>query len=284
MAGKRMINSNVCESQKLNSVSFEAAELWFRLITVVDDNGNYYRDSLRVYANLMQEKNHCTQESTEKALRELSKIGLISVYKEDKREYLHLTDFEKHQNLRNDLSADVSYPLHPSTLGPAYTENGTRRDKCVRPQTEPEQDGTSRNVSALEVEVKEEDEVGGQSPVRQSFPDEETHQEGNFALFKKLFKSVAGVRVKDFKSRVEQYQELCRKFGEQEVLDAINAWVAQEGGKASTKRDNWAVKNFLDAVPEIIEEKKAAPEPDQEPEEIAKMPSGGPSLSKELML
>ena len=41
MAGKRMIHANICESRKLSTISLAAETLYYRLLTRVDDDGNF---------------------------------------------------------------------------------------------------------------------------------------------------------------------------------------------------------------------------------------------------
>jgi hypothetical protein len=277
-----MIHDRVCESQKLNKVSFEAGELWFRLITRVDDNGNYYRDALRVYANCVSEKEGSTQQSTEKALKDLTKVGLISVYEADGRQYLHLTDFDKHQSLRKDLAADVAYPVHPSELGPAFTENGERRDKCVRERTEPERAVPMRyeeeTKRPLEVEVKGEGEGEVGSHV---------HHDGRFSNFQTCFRDALGraTKPKPFDTAVQKYTELCRKFSETEVLDAINAYVSLHG-KGSLYKNKFADRNFLfDEAEDLILAKKNGTlnPPTDESEDPAGRIGGACGIPEELM-
>jgi hypothetical protein len=246
VSGSRMIHDKVCESQKLNSVSFEAAELWFRLLTVVDDNGNYYADPLRVYANLMSEKELATMESTDAALKALQKSGLVLIYKADKRSYLHITDFEKHQSLRKDLAADVSHPLHPSDAGPAYTENGKRRDMCVRPRTELEQSVTEPNRTEQESRFKGEVEVKGEGKdqVESVRDDEFFPKEPNYGSFVECWKEVNGITPISIPQLREAYRRVCRKYNETDVLDAINEW--SRGKSKKQRKHEFGPKNFLE--------------------------------------
>ena len=260
-----MIHDNVCESRKLNSVSFEAAELWFRLLTVVDDNGNYYGGPAKVYVNLMEEKKGASQKSTEKSLRDLNDVGLIQIYEADGRTYLHITDFSEHQNLRKDLSADVSYPLHPATFGPAYTKDGERRDKCVRPGNGPERVVTDcsepETARPLEVEVKGEEEVEGEV-------DGTELTSSDLKTFKTVFREQTGAKAKIGTKTGEKLAGLCGRYGMTRVLDALPKWVEDEGGKTAIQNDKkkreWASSNFLRDAEEIIEAMKAGvfePEP-----------------------
>jgi len=284
-----MIHDNVCESQKVNSISFEAEALWFRLLTVVDDNGNYYRDVRRVFPALMLEKKGADEASAERAIKELLKVGLVVKYDADEREYLHIVDFEKYQDLRLDGFACVQFPIHPPELGQGYTKEG-RRSSVLRTAEEPKKavrtqlDSGSRVVPAqchaleVEVEVKEEGEVEGEVPT--------THREGNYNKFREAFKSAIGraTKPKPYPKNVERYQELCRRFGEDEVLDAINAYVALHG-KAALYKNKYADSNFLhDEAEDLIKAKldgTLAP-PEEESDEISRV-AGPRGVAPELM-
>jgi len=266
-----MIHDKICESRKVNAVDFYAEALWVRLLTKADDNGNYYRDVRRVHANCMLEKPKSSELATERALKSLLKVGLLKQYEADGREYVHLADFHEWQELRSDKGARIDHPVHPPNMGGAYIGEGLRRDTWVaqfqrESETHGEQEG-NRSVPCTspagrpevevegEVEVKEEVEV--ESPTTHSEDENpEEHQEGNFDVFRKVFREAAGVRVKPYTRDVEAYQAACRKHGEDEVLDLINDWVREEGGKAVTRKNKWAVKNFLDAVDELSDERK----------------------------
>lgn len=274
-----MIHDKLIDSHKVNSVSFEAEALFVRLITLADDNGNYYGDLLRIFANAVPEKKGATQDSTQKALKELTKIGLLIEYEGDRRQHVHIADFEKHQDLRKDLSAQVEFPLHPSALGPAYTENGERRDKCVRPRTEPERGVTGPNGHETECGLEVEVEVKGKEQVEGSDETSFEPVEPNFYTFQRAFKQAAGIKPKDFVGSVERYKALGRKYGEQEVLDSINDWVERRGGKRVTRKDVWSPKNFLEEAEDILD---ARLEAKSEPGEGAVMP-GPRGVREELM-
>lgn len=277
-----MIHENVCESRKVNSISFEAEALWFRILTRVDDNGNYYRDARRVFPAIMLEKRGCTEELVEKWLRELIRIGLVAEFEADEREYLHVVDFEKYQDLRQDGFASIKYPIHPSNLGPGYTKEGRRSlvlrngeelKKAVRERCESGPTPVIDECHAIEVEV----EVKGKEEVEGEVSDDETFEpvEPNFYTFQRAFKQAAGIKPKDFVGSVERYKVLGRKYGEQEVLDSINTWVEQKGGKAVTRRSIWSPKNFLEEAEDILDARIEAKNEPPEGEEISRMAKAG---------
>lgn len=277
-----MIHDNVCESQKVNSISFEAEALWFRLLTVVDDNGNFYRDVRRIYPALLLEKKGASEGSTERAIKELLRVRLVAMFTADQRQYIHVIDFEKYQDLRLDGFACVQFPIHPSEMGAGYTGEG-RRSAVLReaealeiPVVEQYETGdipVVRRSRALEVEV----EVKGKEEVEVTSTSEiEDHKPPNYRDFQRCFKQAAGRNPKTFPQLVERYEVLCRKYGEHGVLDSINAWVEQKGGKAVVRKTEWAPKNFLvDDAEDILDARIDAANEPLEGEEISRMARAG---------
>lgn len=126
MPGKRMIHDNALRSKKLNGISFGAGELWFRLLLLVDDNGNYFGDRLVIYANAMRSKKGSTAELVEGFVGELLDVKLIEEYRVSSEDepYIHIVSFHEYQTLRKDRPITVTYPLHPGEMGPAFKESG----------------------------------------------------------------------------------------------------------------------------------------------------------------
>lgn len=253
-----MIHENVCESQKTNSISFEAETLWYRILTRVDDNGNYYRDARRVFPAVMLEKKNASEALVEKWLRELLKIELIAIFEADGREYLHIVDFEKYQDLRQDGYASVQYPIHPLELGQGYTKEG-RRSSVLRTESAPQKAVREQSLSSSgrvftgpsEIEVEVKGEVEGEVV-------SSSHREGKFNNFRDAFKRALGraTKPKPYTSHVEKYQELCRRNGENEVLDAINSFVSLHGKQVLLK-NKYADRDFLmDECQDLIDAKK----------------------------
>lgn len=286
-----MIHDRICESRKTNSIDFYAEVVWVRLLTKADDNGNYYRDVRRIHANCMLEKPRASEDDTEKAIKALLKVGLLKEYEADDRKYIHLTDFHEWQELRTDKNAHIDHPVHPPRFGGAYIGEGLRRDTWVnqfqreaeaggeptgdRPVTHSEPEGRPKG----EVEVKE--EVEGE--------DEGTHHhpDGNFRRFQEAFKQAVGraTKPKAYPTAVERYTDLCRRFGENEVLDAINAYVALHG-KAVLYKNKYADRNFLiDEAEDLIKAKQDGtlnPPAEQEADEVSRV-AGPRGVRPELM-
>lgn len=350
MAGKRMIHDNIINSHKVNALSPWAEVLWMRLLTVVDDNGNYYADSMRVFANCLPEKKGATEKITKQAIQELRDVGLIVEYEAEERRYLHLVKFHKFQTLRRDRPVTVYFPTHPREAGPSFKQSGmptseewaefdeTRtgfvyfvqadnggpikigfsespKDRLAALQVNTPSklrllaviEGTNENESALhkrfqkhkiqgewfrpdqeimefvgittgettgKPEVNHLRETTGSAPATTIFEvevkdkqkvevegvrvlsDEETETPPNFRNFQQAFKQAAGKKPKPFPRAIERYETLCRKYGESEVLDAINVFVERKGGKAVTRKNEWSSKNYLeDEAEDILDER-----------------------------
>lgn len=368
-----MIHDRICLSRKVNSVSFGAEVLWVRILTMVDDNGNYSRDPLLIYANGVRRKKGVKQSHVEQFLNELIEIGLLLVYQAEEEEFIHVADFHDYQTLRRDRPVTIDWPPHPSEFGPSFlasgivpaaddgsgkkkghvylvqvgdagpvkigfTEYPDRRIRELQAASLEELnclaviEGSEKKEKELhalfaahnikgewfkpseeifsyfgvvgtgltpgkpsvvsaglspanhEVEVKFKDKEREVEEESDRPTDEETI-EPDFNTFRKVFRAATGVRVKGFERDVNAYSAACKKHGEQAVLDAINDWVREEGGRHKIKNGKgapWAAKNFLQAVDELIEEKREHP-PSEEPDEIARI--GGVRLPpKELMV
>ena len=101
-------------------------------------------------------------------------------------------------------------------------------------------------------------------------------REGNFNKFRDCWKSATDrvTRPKPYTKNVEQYQELCRRFGEGAVLDAIDSYVKLHG-KSEAARNKFAERDFLfDECEDLIAAEKdgtleAATEPERLPRLVA---------------
>ena len=298
MAGRRMIDKDAIRSRKLNSVSLGAGELWFRLLLLVDDNGNYFGDPLVVYANAMRSRKGVTAKMAEGFLKELVDVGLLEKYEveEEDEPYIHIAKFHEYQSFKSDRPIKVEYPIHPH--GPYFAETGrpqlvTRQETSgSQPGTRVEPTGTGSGVPILEVEVKEEVEVKAKV--------EESAEPADFSLtsqdlktLKTVFREHCGVKAVITPKMAESVCGFANRYGFESFLDVIPKWAEEEGGRVAIAngkaKGKWAFANFLRDAEELLEAMKNGqlqPEGESggEPPEIAKMPSGGPSLPKELML
>lgn len=129
MAGKRMIHENVCESKKLDRVSRGAESLWYRILTKVDDNGNFFGDPFLVKAHVFP---FCVSVSAEdvagwlkelyEARGESDDLGLLAPYEVEGRTYIHFVGFHSYQKLRSDIKLEAKFPVHPEAFGEVKVE------------------------------------------------------------------------------------------------------------------------------------------------------------------
>lgn len=258
-----MIHDTICESEKLNKVSLGAEALWVRILTHVDDNGNYDRDPLVVYATCLRFKKDVTVKDVERWLKELvdvrsdDQLGLLAEYKVKGRSYVHVVNFRINQDIRDDKTRTVSFPPHPVEIPePAYLKTGRgqdvlRREAAAVPSVDSLRTVVEKPKNGLEGEVESEGEVEGEVV-------SSSHREGRFNNFRDAFKDALGraTKPKPYTSHVEKYQELCRRNGEEEVLDAINTFVSLHG-KSTLQKNKFADRDFLlDECQDLIDAKK----------------------------
>lgn len=289
-----MIDVKMCRSEKLNTVSFGAEMLWTRLLTNLDDNGNYDRDALVVYAACLRFKAGVTIEQVECWLKELidvrsdGELGLISEYESKGRKYIHLTDFHLSQHLRDDKIRTIEYPVHPEELeNKAYLRTGIGRSvdrtHTVRipptdgPRPVPKTGSLPpKDRPEVEVEVEvEESKREGEEEVSFIRSDEGVqNQKHNFGDFRAEFRTYTGVRLKPFPKLIEQCDAAINRHGWETICTAMKLWTEDEGGRDVTKKNKYASKNFFESLDEIVEEIRRPIFPKNSETELVQAPSG----------
>lgn len=281
-----MIYDKICESRKVNAVNFYAENLWVRLLTKSDDNGNYFRDVRRIHANCMLEKDGSDQAETELAISSLLSVGLLAEYEADGRNYVHLTDFHEYQELRQDRPAQIEHPPHPACMGGAYIGEGMRKDCWVPVNQRPEESVSSESETnqkpignrvtelvrtasetkrtpevEVEVEVKGKEEGKG----KEEAPDRtEESFERFFPSFRKRFANITGVAVSNSKPVKKLVQVAFERFGEASIFSAIEYWTKQRGKERIFAKPQYALTNFVEDVEVIIEAMKDSTAPDDD--------------------
>lgn len=263
-----MIDDGALRSRKLNSVSLGAGELWFRILLLVDDNGNYFGDPMAVHFTAMRNKKGVTPQMTGKFLAELIKVKLLEKYEvaDEDEPYIHIVNFHDHQYFKPDRPVKVSYPIHP---------NGTYFDGTGKAALR-NQSGTGvEPVRRLEApipcpKVHPEVEFEFESKV---ITNEEIGEAQNlhlepFAVFVKEFKQRAGVKTEGYKKTVQMYEDAVNRYGYELLCQALELWVTEEGGKDAIKGNKWkkdyAMNNFLkDDLDTLIDEIRSPPEPEK---------------------
>ena len=89
----------------------------------------------------------------------------------------------------------------------------------------------------------------------------------NYGLFRTRFRSLTGILANTYKDNQAKYEELCRDFGEDAVLEALAEWVKSEGKDEIKKHGKWAAKHFFEEAEILIT--TSAPEDDEEDPEAS---------------
>ena len=92
----------------------------------------------------------------------------------------------------------------------------------------------------------------------------------NYGLFRTRFRSLTGILANTYKDNQAKYEELCRDFGEDAVLEALAEWVKSEGKDEIKKHGKWAAKHFFEEAEILIT--TSAPEEDDEEDPEASFP------------
>ena len=243
MAGKRMLHSNICESKKLSTVSVEAETLYYRILTRVDDDGNFTADP-RVVSGQCVPLRGWTADRVQKLMEELAAVTggekrpLIQFYTKDGDKYLHITKFEDFQYLRPDRPATVKFPTHPSRFGMSLVN---QRYTTAQPMTD--NDGQCQGKDKLSKDKISESSAPGS---------------GNFKNFKTAYRRAFRKRLSSGDLQRREYAEACRQFGEDTVLARFEEWQAENQWVADYQTNG--LKKFYEALPEMVEEDKEVAE------------------------
>lgn len=121
MAGKRMIQKNICYSDKLSEASDGAETLWIRLITHADDVGRFFANP-HTLKDACYPKKNVTPEEIGRRVEELARLGLIKVYEVNCVKYLQIYRFDDFQILRRDIKRRIDFPAQPSLRNVSVTD------------------------------------------------------------------------------------------------------------------------------------------------------------------
>lgn len=133
MARGRMIDKVICLSQKINTVSEGAENLYYRIYVNTDDFGRYHADP-KILKGKVYTLRSISVATIEKRLNELMEVrggdktkdyGLIDIYESGGELYLEIMDFKEHQSFRKDYVRKHLFPM-----------SGTDPNGVVRSRTE----------------------------------------------------------------------------------------------------------------------------------------------------
>lgn len=260
MAGKRMLHSNICESEKLAAISYQAETLYYRLLTRVDDNGNFSADPRIVFGQCMTLREDMTPKKVAGLLDELATITgkdkkpLIEFYETDGDKWLHFTKFEDFQYLRPDRQATVKFPEHPTQMGPKVASVVNQRYTNGKPMVANEdmvnQMATNDTASAVNgwPKIREEKLSKENEREENSSP---TFGSGNWKTLAIRFRGVIGKFISSTKTNKQKYIEFCNQYGEDRVLSVFDGWADQNKSWLAEKAD--ALFFFWKELPDLVE-------------------------------
>ena len=235
MAGKRMLHANICESKKLSEISFAAETLYYRLLSRVDDDGNFSADPRIVLGQCAPLRRELDEKKVQGLLDELAscangeKKPLIQFYTKEGDKCLHITRFEDFQYLRPDRPAVVKFPTHPAKMGTSlvnqrYTNglpNGDQMETADAPKLSEEK-----------------------------LSKDEENVNCDFRIISRRYRILMHKPSGKDKNLKLQYAEACEKYGEELVMAAFEEWA--EANQWKTNKPGLFF--FFKDAPEIIEE------------------------------
>ena len=135
----RMIQNSIKTSESINSLSWFAEVVFYRLLLVVDNYGRTDGRLVLLRNSLFPSRDDVTTDMLKKAIDELADTGTVLEYTVDGKQYLCFPKFSQYQRLRSKSS---DFPAPPGVVDTLTTRVGHMSSKC-----------------RLEVEEEVEDEV-----------------------------------------------------------------------------------------------------------------------------
>jgi len=127
MADGRMLKKRISESKKLGSLKSDSARLLYTwLIPWLDVEGRYLADPDILKGHIFPKVKAMTPGKIRKLLIDLHESGLIILYSVNSEDYLEVTKFQEHQNIRKDREGDSKIP---SPVKNSITTPGVVQDK-----------------------------------------------------------------------------------------------------------------------------------------------------------
>ena len=244
MAGKRMIHSNICESKKLSTVSYAAETLYYRLLSKVDDDGNFTAEPRLVLGQCMPYREEQDQESIEELLQELATVTqgekqpLISFYLSGGDRYLHINRFQDFQYLRPDRTATAIYPTHPQAIEKSTLAQRKDDGLPVVYQRDTTAIPLSEMVGSNQINIKSNQENGNSA--------------GSFKNMAVRYRRAFGVNLSHGTLQKEEYSKACQTYSEDVVLDQFEKW-APDSMWIKERRHTSGLRQFYEALPSMIE-------------------------------
>ena len=214
MAGKRMIHANICESRKLSTISLAAETLYYRLLTRVDDDGNFTAEARIVLGQCAPMRKDWNETMITGLLEELATVSdtdkkpLIQFYAKGTDKFLHISRFEEFQYLRPDRAAYVKWPTHPPRMGTSLVAK--RSTSGLPKEYQPQGEDKIREVKVNQSENQTEPETDDMS-------------------MKNRINEIAGKKIASAQN-VADLEFLARKYGKETVIDDFTEFLQNNSG------------------------------------------------------
>ena len=140
----RIIKESICCSETIDELSWFEEVLFYRLIVNCDDYGRTDGRAKMLKANLFPLKNVTERQITE-AINSLQSVGIVQVYKYDRRPYLQIVNWSKHQSIRNKRS---KYPSPDDDLQTIEINCNQLNTNASLIQSESESEYESESINA----------------------------------------------------------------------------------------------------------------------------------------
>lgn len=261
-----MIHSNICESEKLSTISYAAETLYYRLLTRVDDNGNFTADPRTVFGQCMVLREDMNPKKISALLDELATVSgkdkkpLIEFYETNGDRYLHINKFEDFQYLRPDRFASIKHPEHPAEMGPTVVPSVNRRYTSGKPAVNLAALVNPRDTGGIPVvnqrfTLSKENEKLSEEKIEENEKLEtgsDSFGQGTFKNISIQYSSYFGVGHSKSKIHKEKYYKACQKYGEDQVLSYFKRW-AESNSWFKQKRDTNGLNLFWSQMEDMIE-------------------------------
>lgn len=112
---QRFLRPGITNSERWNTVSFEAQSLFIRILTLVDDFGRYDARIAILHGQCFALRNDIKPQRTAAMRSELQRAKLIDVYEVDGREYLQIEQWQERARQDRSKFPDKSQVVEIST-------------------------------------------------------------------------------------------------------------------------------------------------------------------------
>ena len=121
MGSRRMLHDRICESEKIDKLSAEEERLYTRLLTHLDDYGNYLADPQSIRTACFPRKKKWNNRTIQFWLDRIVAVGLVAYYEVQGQRFVHFERFEDFQTLKH---LNARYPRQPDDRGGMGDEGG----------------------------------------------------------------------------------------------------------------------------------------------------------------